>query len=498
MQGLNRDPRVPGRTLRTYRLSDMEQGNRRAMSPNRSYLFSLLIIAVFFTLLLLLKSVNEPFNVDEFEHIHSAWYVKTGRVPYSDFFQHHNPLLWYLMVPVLWVFGQTVESVIAFRLMIFVFTIGIAFLTYLISRTLTDSREAGLFSVVLLFTMTMFVASTVEIRPDVPMVLFGLVSIYYLVRYFQTNMDRHIMLSGLFASISFLFLQKTLFLLFAYAAVFAYHLFTKRISIKSVIRFCVCFVLPQLVFAGHLLARGSFRDYVLTNWILNIARSNSRVFSPLSAMDFTRYLPVFWGLSALAIVLIFWDKKTSVELKVTAFIPVVLLLCLYLVRRPWNHYFMPFICVLCIVLGCFLKLGFDNLKLPALPRILLLVLIIYMPAKYLTRKIRLVRNDSQLEKVDFVLANSDDSDLVYDGYNRFNLYRRDLHYFWYSVGELGCLHTYNRITKGKYDDYDVCKLIRAKRPKFISDYELDIAECGLDELYERTKYTGLYIRKPGE
>jgi len=443
------------------------------MSTNRSHLCSLLLIAAFFALLLLLRSLNDPYSIDEFEHIHSGWYVNTGHIPYSDFFQHHNPLLWYLMVPVFRVFGETVASLIAIRLLIFVFAMGIASLTYLISRTLTDSKEAGLFSVILL----------------VPMLFFGLASIYYLVRYFQTNRNRHIMLSGLFASISFLFLQKTVFLLFAYAAIFAYHVFRKRISIKGVLRFCGCFILPQLVFAVHLLAvfavhllaNGSFRDYVLTNWILNVACNDSRIFSPLSVMDFTKYMPVFWVLSALAIVLILWEKKTSVELKATAFIPVVLFLCLYLIRRPWNQYFLPFICVLCIVLGCFLKLGFDNLKLTALPRMLLLV-----------------RDHSDFEMVNFVLANSEASDLIYDGHNQFNVYRHDLHYFWYSTYERGCLHVYNRITGGKYGDYDICKLIEAKRPRFISDYELDITECGLDELYEKTEYPGVYIRKTKE
>jgi len=134
------------------------------MSTNRSHLCSLLLIAAFLALLLLLRSLNDPYSIDEFEHIHSGWYVNTGHIPYSDFFQHHNPLLWYLMVPVFRVFGETVESLIAVRLLIFLFTMGIASLTYLISRTLTDSKEAGLFSVILLLSMVKFVLTVIQIR----------------------------------------------------------------------------------------------------------------------------------------------------------------------------------------------------------------------------------------------------------------------------------------------------------------------------------------------
>ena len=36
---------------------------------------------------------------DTLEHIHSSWLVYAEFVPYKDFFQHHNPLLWYLFAP---------------------------------------------------------------------------------------------------------------------------------------------------------------------------------------------------------------------------------------------------------------------------------------------------------------------------------------------------------------------------------------------------------------
>ena len=36
---------------------------------------------------------------DTLEHIHSSWLVYANFVPYKDFFQHHNPLLWYMFAP---------------------------------------------------------------------------------------------------------------------------------------------------------------------------------------------------------------------------------------------------------------------------------------------------------------------------------------------------------------------------------------------------------------
>ena len=42
---------------------------------------------------------TETGNGDNVEHIHATWLVAYGEVPYRDFFQHHNPLMWYLFAP---------------------------------------------------------------------------------------------------------------------------------------------------------------------------------------------------------------------------------------------------------------------------------------------------------------------------------------------------------------------------------------------------------------
>lgn len=48
---------------------------------------------------------TETGNGDNVEHIHATWLVAYGEVPYRDFFQHHNPLLWYLFAPVIRLLG---------------------------------------------------------------------------------------------------------------------------------------------------------------------------------------------------------------------------------------------------------------------------------------------------------------------------------------------------------------------------------------------------------
>ena len=40
-------------------------------------------------------------QLDEFEHLHAAWLVSQGQTPYTDFFEHHTPLFYFLGAPFL-------------------------------------------------------------------------------------------------------------------------------------------------------------------------------------------------------------------------------------------------------------------------------------------------------------------------------------------------------------------------------------------------------------
>lgn len=470
----------------------VRESNIKKIASNKSYSCVLLFAVILLLLLVSLISINKTFDPDEFEHIHSAWYVENNFVPYSDFFQHHHPFFWYLIVPFLFIFGHSVKTVIVLRMFIFILAIGSIFVTYSIAQKITRSRETSLLSIVLLLSMVLFIEKSVEIRPDVPQVLSGLISIYFLIVFFQMEDRKHILFSALSASFSFLFLQKTIFLLMAYALIFIFRLLKKNILMRHVFYFIGYFLLPLLLYWGYLLTSGSFKDYVLTNWLINIHHLDT--FSPLRFLVpslIQNY--VFWLLSVFSLIFILRDK-TGEELKIISCIGVFLLFSVFLVRSPYKQYFMFAIPLLCITSGYFLNDVFDRFRFKAIHKILTILLLVISPLFFLSR-MSVNSNHQQLKKVDFVIQHSHSSDLVYDGNNRFNLYRPDLHYFWYSVGEKGGLRIYNKLTEGTYNDYDICTLIISKRPEFISDYNLTTDMCRLDSLYDKTLYKGLYQKR---
>ena len=144
-------------------------------------------LASVFLALTLALSIFRFLDADELEHVHSTWHVLNGAVPYVDFFQHHHPLLWYVLAPALAVAGESAATLVLFRLVFFLLTLAIAWATYRFARECRASREAAWLSVCLLLSMTTFVYVAIEIRPDVPQTLFGVLSALYFTRMLRSE-----------------------------------------------------------------------------------------------------------------------------------------------------------------------------------------------------------------------------------------------------------------------------------------------------------------------
>ncbi|MCC6537146.1 MAG: glycosyltransferase family 39 protein, partial [Bryobacterales bacterium] len=60
---------------------------------------------------------RQPIQLDEFEHLHSAWLVSQGQTPYVDFFQHHTPLFYYLAARFLPARGADFDTILSMRVL---------------------------------------------------------------------------------------------------------------------------------------------------------------------------------------------------------------------------------------------------------------------------------------------------------------------------------------------------------------------------------------------
>ena len=137
----------------------------------------LCIVALFYILGAVL-SQRRAFDQDEFLHVHSAWYIFKGMLPYRDYFDHYTPLFHLFLVPFFHFFK--VETDIADSLAFFFFA---RKLTWLISGLillltfwlgkLWRNSEVGYVAVLFLLSTEVYWMLTLEIRPDPFATVFG-------------------------------------------------------------------------------------------------------------------------------------------------------------------------------------------------------------------------------------------------------------------------------------------------------------------------------------
>jgi 4-amino-4-deoxy-L-arabinose transferase-like glycosyltransferase len=143
------------------------------------------------------------FDVDEFQHTHTAWSLAQGAVPYRDFFEHHAPLFHELLsFPLRWraVDGNPAKAInflVGARRGLWALSLGLLFLTGLLARRLSGPR-AGVFAAALLASGWIFMEKSLEIRPDGLAVFFVLAGVWFHFKAFDApSSHRNFFLSGL-------------------------------------------------------------------------------------------------------------------------------------------------------------------------------------------------------------------------------------------------------------------------------------------------------------
>ncbi len=123
-----------------------------------------------------------------------------------------------------------------------------------------------------------------------------------------------------------------------------------------------------------------------------------------------------------------------------------------------------------------------------------LVLAILFPIYSLVNDFPVSTQQEQLAKINYVLSITGPEDSVYDGDNAFNLYRKDIDFFWYSLRSGYGLSTYQWL---KGYDYDIYKLIEQQQPQVISTHEIkNINRAIILRNYDRSPdYPDLLIRE---
>lgn len=113
------------------------------------------------------------FDPDEMQHLHVAWSVSHGLVPYRDFFEHHAPGLALLLAPFVGAFDtarsfEAVQQTMVLSRAVMLLFCGLAIGATWKLAELAFGRSAAWVAAVLLSLSIVFIGRSTEIRPDVP------------------------------------------------------------------------------------------------------------------------------------------------------------------------------------------------------------------------------------------------------------------------------------------------------------------------------------------
>ena len=457
---------------------------KKVISKFNSYnlllcLFCLLVIVLAFL------SLHKRYGHDEFEAIHTSWKMLQGERIYEDFFQHHHPFLYYLIAPIIMIFKERIITIIAIRIMIFMMLLLIFLGVYLIS-TKFFNKETAIISLILLSTTIIFVERAVEIRPDVPQTLFGVFSIFFLLCYFENKSGKHLALSSISLGLSFLFLQKAIFLIFFVGILLIVNTLNKNMNYRNLLKYMFVFMATVVPYYIFVVSTCSLSTYYKFNWFINmkfIFHFSTFKFLIESFQD-NLLIWTFWILSTL-----FYLKKP--DHKQLGLLSLGLLVSLFFVRTPFPQYFMLSVSLIAILSAHAIYSIFKTKR--TMINVLLIVSLSY-PSYSLFIKIKNPSNHPQLRKIKYVLSITDHNDFVYDGDIWFNVFRKDIDFFWFSVRPNdGALATYQ--TFAKYD-YNIYELIHKYKPKVISNNFIDnMKDSRISDYYEVSSYyKDLFIR----
>ena len=235
--------------------------------PMFGIVFYLVAVAVFYALV---TAYFPTQNGDNIEHIHSSFMVAIGQVPYRDFFQHHNPLLWYLFAPLTKLFEyDTTIAEVACLVSLLVFLKSLVYV-YRIVYELYNDKFWGLAAAAMVAAPG-YKLYAIDLRPDNYMIFCLMGGLYYFIRYLKYHKGKELTIAFVWMTVSFLFAQKALFPLFVLGIMGLWFWYDNKIKTADMGRALVLPFLLLMGFLGYLCYYDMVGLYYDCNYTFNLA-----------------------------------------------------------------------------------------------------------------------------------------------------------------------------------------------------------------------------------
>lgn len=409
-------------------------------------------------------AITHRFDIDEFEHVHSAWSMTQGLALYKDFFEHHPPLFYFTISPLLHLFEGR-EALIALRLAMLPIAVGILALVFALTSRLRN-RQAGVWAVFMLSTTLLFVQKSIEIRPDVPALLLLLAAVYLLV-----SPPRSALVcagGGFAAACSLAYTPKTAFALAGLLAACVWNHRRDERRLEFGLAFAAGFSLPLVCLGGYFLATGALPEALFYNLEFNAQVSYRYQWLNFSSsfMDSLAQNFAFWCLSLLALgrsLLV----RTDPAARAISWCAVGAILGILVLQVPMRQYLMVIVSLLCIVLAIATTDLAERLQAFKGARFAgwtgaLLAAVLLLPGSLGLAAERRDTNDEQFAKLEYVWENTAEDEFVFDCWSGLYVFRP--HAFFYHFLGPDIWPTLERIDRSILRR-DLLEALRATEPR---------------------------------
>lgn len=400
---------------------------------------------------------------DTLEHIHSSWLVYANFIPYKDFFQHHNPLLWYLFAPFVGLHAQGLDDNIITATVVSCSILSSFlnyYILYLITSRFLSNKTGGIIAAAIALTPYV-VVSVVNFRPDNFMMTAFFAGLYFYFKHIKEQKISQLSLAMLLFWVSFMFLQKIIFALAVLALITFYLLYKKNIKTEALLYSILLPIVLSLGYAVYLWHHGILETWYRSNFIFNLYIPELFAEERRQGMIWPELRLLLLG-SFCAIICFIRKKNIYFNILTILFLTELAQRLLYF--SAFAYYFYLLIYLSAILSAMFLEEKIFK-KYFALMYVLVaaLAFCMYKPAVYEGNLgDRVGRFYEPLNKKIVRVATPCDYVINGDG-NLYNLYNRDPHYYWNLLGQLDVIGA----KVGIHPLMDINKVIATYKPKII-------------------------------
>ncbi len=399
---------------------------------------------------------TETGNGDNVEHLHATWLVANGKVPYRDFFQHHNPLLWYIFAPIVYL------STNVLTLLDIVHALGIAggiltfSVVYKICRRFFNASFLSTLTALLILCPPYYYIFCFNYNPDTFMALFYACGLYFLFNFWHKGGLYSLCLSFECFFISFLFTQKILIDCAVLGILSLYIFYQQKASIKDIILALVLPILSLLLFIAMLYYADALKLYWQSNYPFNIIMQKYYGADKINVMDVQMLYPAV-VLSFFSVLFLFYKESIYFRLISLLFIIELGMRCFYFSIAP--YYLLPLMIYITILNSVLIeKTKNKNIG------IIFILSVVAVYGAAISKKQYLKPRSQDRTFARYIANNITPCDYVLSSYfGNQSIISKDPHYYWSMLGHVDVAGEEAGIKKKP----DVIELVLKYKPKFI-------------------------------